>query len=268
MGIIDNLKEQADQDLSKQLDRELSAGNIQHVADVIISPVMTQIYLYLKEFAQHLNVIDQSVKISNYSKLFPELGDLQQANYKINTDGSGGTVSHDKIKEVHFSYKYQALAVKEYIHHSNNKLEADRIKDFLTSHKIAYTSTNNLASKNNGALNCYITNDFPVTFKFTAQPEKSTISLCIQNHENFENRNIIIKPGEVNDEYLDKLARYILRKDSEFLDIEIEDDVKTKIRQRIEAEKEAKQAEEAKLANESEGKEKPSSKSFFAKLFK
>jgi len=270
MGILDNLRDQADQDISKQLDKELSNENIQLISDSLISPKMKQLYLYLKEFTQHLNKIEQTKKVLNYSKLFPELGELNQENYKINTDGSGGVVNHDKICSIHFTYRYHGAAVKEYIHHTNNKLEADRITDFLTSHKVPYTSANNLSSKNNGALNFYITKDIPVLFKFTGNPKKSIINLSIQNHENFEDRTLIIKPNDIDEEYLDKLARYILRKDSEFLNIEIDDDVKKQIRQRIEAEKQAKLAEKEaeNKKGEPEEQEKEPKKSFFGKLFK
>lgn len=264
MGILDNLKEQADHDISKQLDKDLSAESSQYIADTVIAPKMKQIYLYLKKFSQHLNVIEQSVKVSEYSKLFPEMGELCQINYKINTDGSGGIVDHNKIREVHFSFRYQCLAVKEYIHHTDNKLEADRTTDFLTTHKITYTSANNLSSRNNGALNFYITKDIPVLFKFISQPEKCSISLKIQNHENFEIQTLTIKPEDVNDTYLDRLARYILRKDSEFLDIEIDDEVKKQIRQRIEAEKKA----EAGTEQETKAREQESKQFFFSKLFK
>lgn len=268
MGILDNLREQADQDISKQLDKELSNENIQLISDSLISPKMKQLYLYLKEFTQHLNKIEQTKKVLNYSKLFPELGELNQENYKINTDGSGGIVNHDNICSIHFTYRYHGAAVKEYIHHTHNKLEADRITDFLTSHKVPYTSANNLSSKNNGALNFYITKDIPVLFKFTANPKKSIINLSIQNHENFEDRTLIIKPNDIDEKYLDKLARYILRKDSEFLNIEIDDDVKKQIRQRIEAEKQAKLAEQKTEKKKEEEQEKTPKKSFFGKLFK
>ncbi len=272
MGILDNLRDQADHDISKQMDKELSNENIQFISDSLMSPKMKQLYLYLKEFTQHINKIEQTKKVLNYSKLFPELGELNQENYKINTDGSGGVVNYDKISLIHFAYRYHGATVKEYIHHTSNKLEADRITDFLTSHKVPYTSANNLASKNNGALNFYITKNIPVLFKFTSNPKKSIINLSIKNHENFEDRTIIIKPNDIDEEYLDKLARYILRKDSEFLNIEIDDDVKKQIRQRIEAEKQAKLAEqntEKESENEEQEKqEKKPKKSFFGKLFK
>ena len=266
MGILDNLKEQADQDISKKIDQQLSTENSQYIYDEQIAPKMKAIYVYLKEFTQHLNVIEQSVKVPVYSKLFPGIGELHQTAYKVSTDGSGGVVNQNKINEVYFSFRYKGTAVGEYIHHTENKLDSDRVIDFLNSHKISYTRSNNLSSKNSGALNFYITKDIPVTFKFTSNPEKSTIGLCINNHEEFEKRELIIKPADINDAYLDKLARYILKKDSDFLDIEIDDAVKNKIRQRIEAEKRAKLAEQ-KSENTVEQEAEPK-KSFFGKLFK
>ncbi|MCU7835124.1 MAG: hypothetical protein KZQ83_07690 [gamma proteobacterium symbiont of Taylorina sp.] len=270
MGLLDNLKEQADQDISKQLDTELSKENTEYVFDVLIAPKMKQIYFYFKEFTQHLNVIKQTIKIPAYSKQFPNMGELSQVEYKISSDGSGGVVDHDKIQTIQLRYRYKGLAVKEYVHHTDSKLEADQITDFLTSRKISYASANNLASKNNGALTFYITKDIPVVFKFTGNPETSKILLNIKNHENFEERILTINPVDIDEAYLDKLARYILRKDSDFLNIDIDDQVRIQIRQRMETEKKAKQAEkeaEEKAKTENETEEK-SGKSFFSKLFK
>jgi len=266
MGIIDNLKEQADNDISIQLDKELSMENTQYSYEVRIAPKMKQIYFYFKEFTQHLNVIKRPVKVPVYSKLFPNMGELSQVEYKINSDGSGGVVDHNKIQKIHLSFRYQGLAVKEYIHQTDSKLEADQIVNFLSSRKISYTSANNVASNNNGALTFYITKDIPVMFKFISQPENATIELFVRNHENFEERKFSINPDDIDDAYLDKLARYILRKDSKFLAIDIDDQVKIKLRQRMAAEKKAKEADKQTEA-ESEQVEQ-SGTSFFAKLFK
>ena len=269
MGILDNLKEQADQDIRKQVKQQSSTEKSQSFYEHAITPKMKEVYLYLKELTQNLNIIEQSIKVTHYAKVFPDMGELQQTSYKINTDGSGGVVNHDKIQEVHFSFRYKGTTAGEYVHHTDNKLASDRIIDFLTNHKIPYTRADNLSSRNNGALNFYIEKDFPVTFVFSSNPEQASINLLIQNHENFEKRKLIIKPDDINEAYLDKLARYILKKDTELLDIEIDDDVKNKIRQRIEAEKKAKQVEQ-----KSEGKaeqNKPpagAKKSLFGKLFK
>jgi len=271
MGILDNLKEQADKDISKKLNEELSTENAEYVYNTRIAPKMKMIYFYFKEFTQHLNAIESPVKVATYSKQLPKIGELHQADYRVNSDATGGVVNPDEIQEILLRYNYKGQAVKEYIHHTDSKVESDSVTKILTKAKMQFSTANNLASSNNGALIFYIAKVVMVSFKFKIHPTKANISLDIKNHENFEERSLTINPDDVDEAYLDKLARYILRKDSEFLKIDIDDDVRIQIRQRIEAEKKAKQAErekEAALQAEQETTEKGKSSSLFGKLFK
>ena len=258
MGILNNLKQQADQNTSTQASHKMSEENIQHAYTTLIAPKMKQIYLYFKEFSQHLNIINKPVKVPVYSKLFQDMGQLSQMEFKIHTDNSGGVVDNDKIHEVHLRFRYKDPNSREYIHHTDSKLEADQIQKFLYSHQMPVASSRNLGSKNNGALTFYITRDIPVLFKFTSNPEQDNIILDIRHHENFEERTLPIDPNDVNEAYLDKLARYILRKDNDFLAIDMDDSLRDKIRQKMAAEREEEQEKK---------QEEKQKKSFFGKLF-
>lgn len=263
MGILDDLREQAEKKINEQSADKMSEENKQHVYTTLIAPKMKQIYLYFKEFSQHLNIIKNPVKVPNYSKLFPDMGELSQTEFKTHNDNYGGLVNNDKIHEVVLRFRYKEPNTREYVHYTDSKLEADQIQNFLYSHNLPVASSRNLASKNNGALIFYITKDIPVLFKFVSNPEQANIILNIRHHENFEERSLSINPHDINEAFLDKLARYILREDSDFLNIDIDDSFRDKIQQKIEAEREKEWQEE-----QQEEPQEKQEKSFMGKLFK
>ena len=103
-----------------------------------------------------------------------------------------------------------------------------------------------------------VTCKIPVIFKFSVNYHQSKITLNINNHENFEDRIQNFNPEQIDDVFMDKLARYILRKDDDFIRIDIDESYKEKIRQQIELQKKTQQEElkQAELQEELEKQKK------------
>ncbi len=237
MGILDDLRDEASQQQSDQQQDNSLQEQLEHNYQVLILPKMQQIFAYFKELVDYLNVIKTPVAIAHYCNRYPDFGQLQQLNYRLSTDKHGGMSHFDKMMDVYLRFNCLSEENEDYIHLANHKIEADQEKEFLMTHKIPFKIEQHLGDTKNGALSFRITRKIPVLFNFSVDYDNSRILLNIQNHEDFELRSQIVEPADINEAYLDKLARYILRKDQDFLRMEIDDVAKQKIREHINVQK-------------------------------
>jgi hypothetical protein len=278
MGILDNLREEASQNLADQKEAALRREKLENNYQRLVLPKMQQLYTYFKELIDYLSVIEKPIAIPCYSKRYSQLGELYQQNYRLSTDKHGGIANFEKLTEI--TLRYHCLGKdeddNEFVHCAEHKIEADQEQIFLSEHKIPFHSDRHLGNTSKGARTFYITRKIPVAFKFTVDYEKARLNLSIINHDNFEVRTQIVNPEQINESYMDKLARYILRKDNDFIKMDIDESHKKTIRQHVENQKKA-HAEELQAAYEREQNEKKIAeenklenriKSFFNKITK
>lgn len=239
MGILDDLREEARQKQAALQKNTILKEKLEHNYQISILPKMQQLFLYFKELIEYLSIIETPIKIPQYSKRYPLLGELYQQNYRLSTDKHGGISHFDKITEIYLRFNCLSKDEETFEHHVKHKIEAEHEKDFLSSHKVPFNFYHNFGNTKDGAVTFHITRKIPVLFKFSVDYEKSLIIMYIQNHENFEQRTKIIKPDQINEHNLDKLARYILRKDDDFLRMEIDNTSKEKIREQVNIQKQA-----------------------------
>ena len=276
MGIIDDLREEVRQKQMGHQEDTVLQEQLEHNYQILILPKMQQLFSYFKELIDYLSILETPIEIAQYSNRYPLLGELYQQNYRLSTDKHGGIADFEKLTEIFLRYTCLGPGEDEFSHHVGHKIEADQEKDFLSSHNILFNYDRNLGQSKDGAVTFRITRKIPVLFKFSVDYHKSCIILKIQNHENFEQRTQIIKPDQIDEVYLDKLARYILRKDHDFLRMDIDDASKEKIRERISIQKQthADELEAASIREQNElkkqeiNKMKNKIKSFFEQIKK
>jgi len=237
MGILDDLREEASHKQSNQHNDLLAQEKLEHNYQQVVLPKMQQLYSYLKELLDYLDIVKTPITIAQYSEHYPQLGELFQQDYRLNTDKHGGIAKFDKITEVNLRFTCLGQKNDEFTHIVKHKFESDQEKKFLSEHKIPFSCDRNLGTNSDDAITFRIKKKIPVFFKFSVDYEKSRIILEIRNHENFEIRTQFIDPVQIDEHYLDKLARYILRKDNDFLRIDIDDSYKDKIRENIKIQK-------------------------------
>lgn len=276
MGIIDDLREEVRQKQMVNLEDTAFQEQLEHNYQLLILPKMQQIFSYFKELIDYLSILETPVEITQYTNRYPLLGKLYQQNYRLSTDKHGGIADFEKLTEIFLRYNCLSPDEEEFSHHVKHKIEADQEKEFLSSHHIPFNYDRNLGHTKEGAVTFRISRKIPVLFKFSVDYNKSCIILEIQNQENFEQRTQIIKPDQLDEVYLDKLARYILRKDHDFLRMDIDDVSREKIREHISIQKQthADELEAASVREQNElkkqeiNKMKNKIKSFFEQIKK
>ncbi len=236
MGILDDLREEVSQKQVELQDEELLDEQRKHNYRVLILPKMQQLFSYFKELIEYLNLIEAPEEVAHYSRRYPQLNDLYQQKFRLSSDKHGGHADFDKLTEIYLRYVYMGQEKTYFMHLVENKVDANKEKDFLYDHKIPFDIERNAKVEGNGVL-FRIHKKIPVVFKFSVDYKDSNIILQMKNHEDFESRKQIIDPDKINEPYLDKLARYILKKDDDFFRMDIDDVSKEMIRINLDIEK-------------------------------
>jgi hypothetical protein len=258
MGVLDQLRNER---ISKEKHESVAADVQQHLEGEYkakILPKMQKIYQDLKEVVEHLSYLEKAIEITDYCQRFPQMGTLSQTDYKINTDGYGGLADFNRIMQVNVLFNCIGAGSFSYEVEGRSKIEQE----------IAFLNSKNLPLKWNQFINSRgveaaafnITRKVPVRFKFEVDYNESKIRLLIHNHENFNVYKKNFEPEAVTDSLLDEVIRFMLRQDSDFIQLDINNQDKQRIQRKAEEEQQqrAKWLEEIKIeeAKEKEEEEK------------
>ncbi len=229
MGILNQLRDQADQKKANALSQKEREEQLEKIYQTKVLPKMQHIFQFMKELVEHLNFLEHAIKVENYSCRYPQLGALTQTNYKINTDGFTGFVDPRQLMQVNVSF--QCIGDGEFFIKRKGKLAIDQEINFLHDKQIKFKW--NPAQNFNDTVNIKVYKHFPVSFRFEVDYDQSQITFQIKNHTEFDSYTKIFQPHEVNDALLDEIARFMLRKDCDFIRLEISTQQKQNIRQHL-----------------------------------
>ncbi len=232
MGILDQLKQEAAQ--KKQ--QEQTQVNLQKQRDDFyraeILPAMQKAFRFMKELVEYLNFLEHDIEVEQYSARYPQFGPLKQQNYKIFTDNHGGFADFDRLMQINVCFFCVGFGSFSYNLESQNRIE--REVAFLTSRNVNF-DWKLLDGRSAMHSACFtIARKIPVRFKFEVDYEQSKIQLLINNHEDFNVYKKTFTPEEINDELLDEIARFMLRKDSDFIRLDISSSHRRQIRNLVE----------------------------------
>ncbi|MDD2760192.1 MAG: hypothetical protein PHH11_07845 [Methylomonas sp.] len=219
MGILDQLKQEAaEKQQQRQTKVSLQKQRDDHYKESLL-PVMQKSFNFMKELVEYLNILEHAIVVDQYSSKYPQFGPLTQQDYKIYTDNHGGFADFDRLMQINVLFYCVGPGSFSYNLESQGRIE--REVAFLTSRNVNF-DWKLLDNRSIMQLACFsITRKIPVRFKFEVDYEHSKIQLLINNYENFNIYKKSFSPEDVNDELLDEIARFMLRKDSEFMRLEM-----------------------------------------------
>lgn len=232
MEILDQLRAEADQ---KKFSDQQEIGQKQQADRLYttqVLPKMQQVFAYLQELVEHLNYLEVPIQVDNYSARYPDLGTLEQKTYKISTDGFGGFSDLNKLMQINMTFVCEGEGEFQYT------LQTKAVID----QEIAFLHAKRLAVKINGDSDTGIDNmativvarKIPVRVRFEVDYEQSLIKVMINNYMDFSVYSELLHPDVINNEFLDKLARYLLRKDADFIKLEMSDESRDELCKKIE----------------------------------
>lgn len=240
MSILDELRQKAEQKKAEQLQQESSQQQLERLYRSALLPKMQYFYDCLNETVKHLNFLEEPILISNYSSRYPQFGELSQLNYKINTDGYSGLADYNRLMQINVSFFCEAEGEFSYALQSKRLIEAEVA--FLHSRRLAFTWKNQSTVMGIESAGFTVQRKIPVNFKIEVDYNLSKLKVTINNHENLECFSKSFLPEQLDDDLLDAVIGYLMRRDNRLIRLDISDAHKTVIQSHL-ASQQQEQAE-------------------------
>lgn len=221
MSILDELRQKADQKKAEQLQQVSTRRNLEGVYKSVLLPKMQYFFDGLHETVKHLNFLEELILINNYSSRYPQFGELSQKNYKINTDGYSGFADYNRLMQINVSFFCEAEGDFTYSLQSKRLIESEVA--FLHARRLAFTWKNQSAATSVESASFTLQRKIPVSFKIKIDYNLSTLKVTINNHENLEFFSKSFSPEELDDDLLDALISYLIRRDNRLVRLDISD---------------------------------------------
>lgn len=217
MSVLDELRKKADEKKAAAQQQAMTNEQLEQVYQSKILPKMQLIFDTFQEAIDYLNFLEEPVKVKNYCPKYPQFGDLFQLNYKINTDGRIGLADYNRLMQINVTFFCEAKGDFNY------RLESDPLIDkeinFLQAKKLIFDW------KHQSIIGGYSTlftvqRKIPVLFRIEVDYQNSQFKVAIKNHENLQSFSKIFSPEQVDNNFLDELLSYFLRKDNRFVKVD------------------------------------------------
>lgn len=193
----------------------------------MLAPSLAKIHDYLSEFKQHLASLDPETDVTLSLRQIGSITDLQQMHYKL----VSGT---DPLKSVILTAELvgQEPVKMGFQYEGNAGILIENLKQeglVVLSHNVtrAYTPEQTILME--------IGPKIPVRLEFKINPDEEIIDLIINNFEELGERRHTLTASEVNDEMLDQLGKYILRRENDFLTSGVSWGYRKRLREKLDA---------------------------------
>lgn len=264
MGILDDLKNQAEAKKAGESQELKSQEDLEQYYQDNIHPKMLQMYTYFKELVEHLNYVDTETTASYPIRADGTMQDFLQKDYKVTID-STKTVRNLKLNFV--------CSLKEpLIFESENLEKIERYTDLLHNYHVEFDRTDD-KGVNYELLGAKfkVIGPIPVAVTLQGDIDTSSINLLLNNFEKPGLSKHIFKDHEITEEFIDDIGKYILRQNSDFLKLDIGEEEKEKIRESVQAnirQRQEELEEAERLIKEQEEKEAAEKKTPWKNMFK
>jgi len=175
----------------------------------LLAPSLAKIHQYLSEFKQHLATLDPDTSVNFSLREYGALTDLQQTHYQLRS-------GEDPLKSMIFAaeligaapvklgFQYQGEA-SELI--GNLKQEGLTVREHSVRKEGTVEQT----------ILMEIEAKIPIEIKFEMNSAQQVIDLTVNNFEELGERRHTFDVNDINDEMLDELGKYILRRKNTLL---------------------------------------------------
>ncbi len=214
MAFLDDLKKKAEaQKLQEQTQTQ------SHLAAVsqnflLVQVKYKEIHHYLRELADQLNVLNQEIKRTYMIEGFGMIDDFRPRDYALSVD-SIRIGQKDFANTLVFRFKCASDKNITFERHMPNQIDA--AKEFLWQNNLKYQCSEFKNDRGIVARAVFnVANEIPVTFRFSADFENARISLQVKNFSGLTVSNYVYDANELNTDFLDELAKYVLDQPSKF----------------------------------------------------
>jgi hypothetical protein len=259
MSLLDDLKKEA---LKRQEADSASSEEVrlEELYQSRFRTPMQSILRYLSELTEQLKILDHEVR-HDYD--LPGLGmvrGLKHTDYVVNADSSENTKT--------IRLRFNCVSDNEMEFAVTPKPKADEACSFLDTQAMRYSDWPIRDHEQRiVGLNLQLTFKLKINFVFQADLELGSIRMLVSNFNGFKLEKSLLQPEKVDEAWLDNLGNYILRNRADMYDLEMDESLRSAIRQRLEEAKLERESElQEALIREQVESEESYQKSFLGKL--
>lgn len=227
MGLLDDLKQQADKARREREQEEARQAALEEAYRTGVRPAMLKIHSFLHEL---VGLLTEPVLVSFD---FPGIGrvdNLEQKNYNILID------SQRDPKLV--SLRFECVAKEEKRYTVMPKSAGDEARQFLTEQKVMFSDWAIRGSNRQITgliIQCKLR--VPVELVFEADVERSGVRVTSYNYHGTTENSFLSRYENIDDAWLDKLGYYVLRQDEGFGSLTLSAGERERIRALVEEQK-------------------------------
>ena len=226
MGLLDDLKKQAEAKKITEQQAVLSQQDLENHYQETIHPGMMNIYNYLNEMISHLNYLEHPTIAAYPLSPNNEKIELTQGEYKVVIDSTKTTKNITLNFECRFPEMFSVdvdgidsienydEVLKSYKVKFERRDEKDSDFKLIRSHFVI-----------KGPVFCMV--------NFEGDTEKLCVNIFMRNVEKPGMSKFVLRAEHLNDELMDRLAKYLIRESEDFLKLDIDENAKEEIRKKV-----------------------------------
>jgi hypothetical protein len=227
MSYLEQLKNEAQarqaQERAEQLEQQQQQAQRQKRFIHQVKPSLQRLRDYLRELAEQLNYLKLETKVSYNIKGYGEVEDFQQQDYRI--------ILLDELKAINgqfprrwekkpplydtscdFVLRYRCQTPYKIRFRKRKQHDMVLQKNYLIKHQIPFSCEEETDANFQFESALFVIEPvIYVSMEFAGHFETSTIDLTVKNLTEFGQKTYTLVPNEINDCFLDELAKYITR---------------------------------------------------------
>ncbi|MFT5172456.1 MAG: hypothetical protein ACI8W7_000620 [Gammaproteobacteria bacterium] len=209
MGLLDELKQEAQAIEAEKARETTSREKALAGAREQIEPCMRRAYKYFSELKQHLQVVDREIDASYEIRGAGKIDGLKQGQYGVSTENPDQL---DKFTFRCVCAKSGALQVNQ-----DDVAAVTKYRDYLRDNGLQAKMRD--STKVSGGVVFMVQPAVPVVVEFSANYERVIIALRVRNLTSIGVARHLFRPEQVDEKFLDEVAKTILRQPSKLAEI-------------------------------------------------
>ncbi|MCH9670166.1 MAG: hypothetical protein K0U93_01845 [Gammaproteobacteria bacterium] len=243
MGVLDDLKREAK--TIRELQEQAHSKALSERDNILerVAPRMTALAEYLRDMAASLTVVQPDVRFDYDVHGCGSLKALEQCEYRA--------VVPDARPIEHVTFQFQCRSTGTVRFEVVGKDAAERQRQYLWSHNLRFTSKLSADAVGSFTLEKMV----PVSFEFQAMMDSGVIRLRVRNLEQLGAHNMSFEPEQVDEEFMEELAKAALRQPSRFRELSgntISEEARRELQQKLVADQYRKLAPEQQLLEDTQ----------------
>lgn len=237
MGILDDLKKEADQARQAKETEAARQARLEEIYRNELRPRMVAIHGYLFDLVEQLNTLSWTVDMEYEFPGIGKIGGLAQENYRVNID------SLDNPKRVVLTFVCRSPEERRY---PVETAKADDTHKFFITQQIKYMDWASRTPTGQIKETVFQARlQVQVAIICQVDIARSRIVVGVSNMEGISTQRHDYKAEEIDEEWLDRLGNYVLRKIDTIGKLYITEAERQALRQRLAEEKVRLQSENA-----------------------